>query len=168
MSFPVYQPRTFLSPGLPGHARLGRGGGDGREGGAARRAGRLTLSGDGGFLFNAQELATAVQHRIPFIVILVDDNAHANARRIHRDRSGRRLIASDVHKPDFQKLAEAYGALAMKAASPDELRGALRTALQAEVPTVIEMSAGPMPDPWRTLRPSGRPSGGRRGAMPRG
>lgn len=166
-TFPVYQPRTFLSPGYQGTLGWGVAAALGVK--VARPdVPVLTLSGDSGFLFNAQELATAVQYRIPFIVILVDDNAHADAPRIHRDRSGRRLIASDVHKPDFQKLAEAYGALAMKAASPDELRGALRTALRAEVPTVIEMSAGPMPDPWRTLRPSGRPSGGRRGAMPRG
>jgi len=163
MMFPVYQPRTFLSPGYQGTLGWGVAAALGVK--VARPdVPVLTLSGDAGFLFNAPELATAVQHRIPFIVVLVVDNAYASAPRIQRDRSGRRQIASEMHKPDYQKLVEAYGALAMKAGSPEELRGALRAALQADVPTVIEVSAGPMPDPWRTQRPSG----GRRGAVPRG
>jgi acetolactate synthase-1/2/3 large subunit len=163
MTFPVYRPRTFLSPGYQGTLGWGVAAALGVK--VARpETPVLALSGDGGFLFNAQELATAVQYRIPFVVVLLNDNAQATAPRIHRDRSGRRQIATDEHKPDFQKLVESYGALAMKAASPEALRGALRTALAAEVPTVIEVSAGPMPDPWRTLQPAG----GRRGAVPRG
>jgi acetolactate synthase-1/2/3 large subunit len=113
----------------------------------------VAVSGDGGFLFNAQELATAVQQRIPIVVVLVNDNAYGNVRRIQSTSFGNRLIASDLHNPDFQKFVDSFGALALKANSPDELRAALRTAFKADVPAVIEVPAGPMPDPWGTLRP---------------
>lgn len=78
---------------------------------------RCAGCGEGGFLFNAQELATAVQKRIPVVIVLVNDNAYGNVRRIQRDQFGNRLIASDPHNPDFQKFVDSFGALAMKASS---------------------------------------------------
>jgi acetolactate synthase-1/2/3 large subunit len=152
MVFPVYEPRGFISPGYQG--TLGWGVATALGVKVARPDRKVVaVSGDGGFLFNAQELATAVQQRIPVVIVLVNDNAYGNVRRIQRDQFGNRLIASDLHNPDFQKFVESFGALAMKATSPGELRSALRTAFQADVPTVIEVPAGPMPDPWGTLRP---------------
>jgi len=158
--FPVYEPRGFISPGYQG--TLGWGVATALGVKAARPDRKVVaVSGDGGFLFNAQELATAVQQRIPVVIVLVNDNAYGNVRRIQRDQFGNRLIASDLHNPDFQKFVDSFGALALKAGSPDELRAALRTAFKADVPAVIEVPAGPMPDPWRTLRPPrNRPRGG--------
>ena len=152
MAFPVYRPRTFISPGYQG--TLGWGVPTALGVKMARpEAPVVAVSGDGGFLFNAQELATAVQQRIPVVIVLVNDNAYGNVRRIQSDMFGNRVIASDLHNPDFQKFVESFGALALKAATPDELRGALRTAFKADGPAVIEIPAGPMPDPWRILRP---------------
>jgi acetolactate synthase-1/2/3 large subunit len=94
-----------------------------------------------------------VQQRIPVVIVLVNDNAYGNVRRIQRDQFGNRLIASDLHNPDFQKFVDSFGAMALKANSPEALRSALRTAFAADVPAVIEVPAGPMPDPWATLRP---------------
>jgi acetolactate synthase-1/2/3 large subunit len=137
MLFPVYEPRSFISPGYQG--TLGWGVATALGVKIARPDRKVVaVSGDGGFLFNAQELATAVQH---------------NVRRIQSTSFGNRLIASDLHNPDFQKFVDSFGALALKANSPDELRAALRTAFKADVPAVIEVPAGPMPDPWGTLRP---------------
>lgn len=152
MVFPVHAPRTFISPGYQG--TLGWGVATALGVKVARPDRKVVaVSGDGGFLFNAQELATAAQQRIPLVVVLVNDNAYGNVRRIQRDQFGNRLIASDLRNPDFQKFVDSFGALAMKATSPDELRAALRTAFDADVPAVIEVPAGPMPDPWATLRP---------------
>jgi acetolactate synthase I/II/III large subunit len=150
--FPVYRPRTYISPGYQG--TLGWGVATALGVKLARPDKPVVaVSGDGGFLFNAQELATAVQQSIPVVIVLVNDNAYGNVRRIQADMFGNRLIASDLHNPDFQKFVESFGALAMRATSPAELRERLRTALKADVPTVIEVPAGPMPDPWRVLRP---------------
>jgi acetolactate synthase I/II/III large subunit len=152
MVFPVYRPRTYISPGYQG--TLGWGVATALGVKLARPDKPVVaVSGDGGFLFNAQELATAVQQRIPVVIVLVNDNAYGNVRRIQADMFGNRLIASDLHNPDFQKFVESFGALAMRATSPAELRERLRTALKADMPTVIEVPAGPMPDPWRVLRP---------------
>ena len=152
MVFPVYQPRTYISPGYQG--TLGWGVATALGVKLARPDKPVVaVSGDGGFLFNAQELATAVQQRIPVVIVLVNDNAYGNVRRIQADMFGNRLIASDLHNPDFQKFVESFGALALRATSPAELREKLRTALKADVPAVVEVPAGPMPDPWRTLRP---------------
>ena len=54
-------------------------------------------------LFTAQELATAVQFRIPVVIVLVNDGAYGNVRRIQADQFGNRLIACDLRNPDFQK-----------------------------------------------------------------
>lgn len=160
LTFPVYQPRGFISPGYQG--TLGWGVPTALGVKVARPDRKVVaVSGDGGFLFNAQELASAVQHRIPVVIVLVNDNAYGNVRRIQRDQYGNRLIASDLRNPDFQKFVESFGAMALKASNPDELRGALRQAFKADIPAVIEIPAGPMPDPWNTVRrPRNRPKAG--------
>lgn len=155
--YPVYRPRTFISPAYQGTLGWGVAASIGVK--VARPdVPVLAISGDGGFLFNAQELATAVQQRIPVVIVLVNDGAYGNVRRIQKEMFGNRLIASDLRNPDFQKFVESFGALALRATSPDELRGALRTAFKADVPAVIEIPAGPMPDPWHLMRrPPSRP-----------
>jgi len=151
MVFPVYRPRTYISPGYQGTLGWGVATAIGVK--VARpNVPVVAVSGDGGFLFNAQELATAVQQRIPVVIVLVNDGAYGNVRRIQAEMFGNRLIASDLRNPDFQKFVDSFGALALRATSPAELRQALRTAFKADIPAVIEIPAGPMPDPWRLLR----------------
>jgi len=150
MVFPVYHPRTYISPGYQGTLGWGVATAIGVK--VARPdVPVVAISGDGGFLFNAQELASAVQHRIPVVIVLVNDGAYGNVRRIQAQSFGNRLIASDLRNPDFQKFVESFGALALRATSPAELRQALRTAFKADIPAVIEIPAGPMPDPWPLL-----------------
>ena len=153
MVFPVYRPRTFISPGYQGTLGWGVATALGVKIGRPD-APVVAVSGDGGFLFTAQELATAVQFRIPVVIVLVNDGAYGNVRRIQADQFGNRLIACDLRNPDFQKYVESFGAMALRATSPETLREALRTAFKAEMPAVIEVPAGPMPDPWTVTRPS--------------
>ena len=103
------------------------------------------LSGDGGFLFNSQELATAVQYGINVVVVVFNDNAYGNVMRDQINRFNGHVIGSKLHNPDFVKLAEAFGAGAMRAQGPSELNGCLKEALADNRPTLIEVPVEKMP-----------------------
>ena len=104
-------------------------------------------------MFNVQEIATAVQHNINVVALVFNDNAYGNVRRMQKELHGNRIIASDLHNPDFVKLAEAYGAQGLRAHNADELRGAIQKGFEANCPTLIEIPVEEMPSPspvaWR-------------------
>jgi acetolactate synthase-1/2/3 large subunit len=108
----------------------------------------VSISGDGGFLFNSQELATAVQFGINAVVVVFNDNAFGNVRRDQSTRFKGRVYGADLHNPDFVKLAQAYGARGVRADGADELESALVEALATDAPTLIEVPCGPMPSPF--------------------
>src|SRR6266852_2308865 len=149
--FPVFKPRTFLSPGYQDNLGWGFATALG-----ARHAQPdvpvLSISGDGGFLFTSNELATAVRHRIPLTTVVFNDGAFGNVRRTQEQQFGNRLIASDLANPDFVRYAESFGAAAERARDPPALRAALERAFKrGDVPTVIEVPVGPMPSPWEFI-----------------
>jgi len=111
----------------------------------------VSVTGDGGFMFNVQELATAVQHGIPIVIVLMNDGAFGNVRRIQINQFANRTIASELHNPDFIKLAESFGIAARRVFSATELRQALKRSLAANELTLIEVKVGEMPDPWGLL-----------------
>ena len=78
----------------------------------------LSITGDGGFLFTANEMATAMRHRIPLVAVVFNDGAFGNVRRIQEEQYGNRLIASDLANPDFVAFAESFGAEAERARRP--------------------------------------------------
>ena len=150
VGFPVTRPGTFLTAGYQGTLGFELPLALGAQ--AALPDGRvLAIVGDGGFLFNAQELATAVQHRLNVIAVVFDDGAYGNVRRIQTQRYGGRLIASDLHNPDFVRLAESFGARGLRAGGPDALKSAIAQALETDRPVVIEVPVGEMDDPWPLL-----------------
>ena len=150
--FPVYAPRTFLSPGYQDN--LGWGFATALGAAHARRdVPVVSIAGDGGFLFASNELATAVHHRIALTVVVFNDGAFGNVRRIQEEQYGNRVIASDLSNPDFVRYAQSFGAEAERARNPQELRSALRRAFkQREAPTLIEVPVGPMPSPWEFIQ----------------
>ncbi|HML12636.1 MAG TPA: thiamine pyrophosphate-dependent enzyme, partial [Xanthobacteraceae bacterium] len=151
LAFPVYKPRTFLSPGYQDNLGWGFATALGAQD-ARRDVPVLAISGDGGFLYTASELATAMRHRIPLVTVLFADGAFGNVRRIQEERYGNRLIASDLTNPDFVRFAESFGAAAERARSPAELRAALRRGFaRRDGPTLIEVPVGPMPSPWEFI-----------------
>jgi acetolactate synthase-1/2/3 large subunit len=116
------------------------------------------ISGDGGFMYNVQELATAVQHGLGVVAIVFNDGAYGNVRRMQIEDHGGRVIASDLKNPDFVKLAESFGAQGLRARGPDELRAALRRALATAGPTLIDVPVGEFPAPWDFIQfPPARP-----------
>ena len=151
LAFPVYQPRTFLSPGYQDNLGWGFATALGAQD-ARRDVPVLSINGDGGFMYTANELATAVRHRIPLVAVVFADGNFGNVRRIQQEDYGNRVIASDLANPDFVKFAESFGAAAERVRSPEELRGALRRGFaRRDGPTLIEMPVGPMPSPWEFI-----------------
>ena len=151
LAYPVYKPRTFLSPGYQDN--LGWGFATALGAADARRdVPVVAISGDGGFMFTANEMATAVRHRIPLTTIVFADGAFGNVRRIQEENYGNHVIASDLANPDFVRFAEAFGATGERARDPDELRPALRRAIERrDGPTLIEVPVGPFPSPWEFI-----------------
>jgi acetolactate synthase-1/2/3 large subunit len=148
LAFPVYKPRTFLSPGYQDNLGWGFATALGAQD-ARRDVPVVSISGDGGFMFTANEMATAVRHRIPLTAIVFNDGAFGNVRRIQQEKFGNRLIASDLANPDFVRFAESFGAAGERARSPAMLRAALRRAFaRRDGPTLIEVPVGAFPTPW--------------------
>ncbi|MFV2039366.1 MAG: thiamine pyrophosphate-dependent enzyme, partial [Acidimicrobiales bacterium] len=144
-------PRTFLSSGAAGTL----GAGTATAIGAASATDRpvVGIVGDGGFLFTATELATAVQHDIACNILLFSDGAYGNVRRIQKTRFGEdRTIASKLENPDFAKLADSFGVRYWHADSPESLAPALAASIHHDGPCLVEVSVDEMPDPWPFLR----------------
>jgi acetolactate synthase-1/2/3 large subunit len=150
LAFPVYKPRTFLSPGYQDNLGWGYATALGAQN-SRPDVPVLSINGDGGFLYTANELATAMRHRIPLVAVVFADGAFGNVRRIQEEQFGNRLIACDLANPDFVKYAESFGAAGRRARSPAELGAALRAAFAAREPTLIEVPIGPMPSPWEFI-----------------
>jgi len=106
----------------------------------------VAVIGDGGFLFNAQELATAVQHKINVVAVVFNDNAYGNvARDLDEDWGGN--FGAALHNPDFMKLADAYGVHGMRAKEPTDVGRLVKEAVGLERPVLIEVPVGRMPRP---------------------
>jgi acetolactate synthase-1/2/3 large subunit len=151
IAFPVYKPRTFLSPGYQDNLGWGFATALGAQD-ARRDVPVLSINGDGGFMYTANEMATAIRHKIPLVAVVFADGAFGNVRRIQEERFGNRLIANDLANPDFVKFAESFGAVAERAKSPEELRAALKRGFKRrDGPTLIEVPVGPLPSPWEFI-----------------
>jgi acetolactate synthase-1/2/3 large subunit len=145
--YPVYEPGTFLTSSYFGNLGYAYPTALGAK--IARPdAAVVAISGDGGFLFNSQELATAVAHKINAVVIVFNDNAFGNVMRDQRDRFQGRIYGPELHNPDFMMLAAAYGARGARALNAEELEAQLKQALAVHAPTLIEVPCGPMPYPY--------------------
>jgi acetolactate synthase-1/2/3 large subunit len=96
----------------------------------------VTVSGDGGFLMNCQELETAVRLKTP-VVNVIWENGQYGSIVWKQDKKFGRHFGVDFGNPDFVKLAEAFGAPAWRCASADEFSDRLTHALTLDAPSVI-------------------------------
>ena len=151
LAFPVYKPRTFLSPGYQDNLGWGYATALGVQH-VKPDVPVLSINGDGGFLYTGNELATAIRHRIPLVALVFVDGAFGNVRRIQQEQFGNRLIACDLANPDFAKYAESFGAAGRRARDPNELRSALRESFARREPTLIEVPVAAMPNPWEFIQ----------------
>ena len=151
---PVHHPRTLITPSY--QATLGYAFPTALGAQVAHPDRRvICISGDGGFMFNVQELSTAVAHHINVVTIVFADKAFGNVKRFQKDNYGERYIAVDLHNPDFAALAHTFGMTGIRAETPEELRAAIREAFAAPGPALIEVPVGEMPSVWDLIqRPS--------------
>ena len=144
VNFPVYKPRTCISSGYQG--TLGYAFPTGLGVKVARPdAPVIAICGDGGFMYCAGELAAAVQHGIPLVAIVFNNDAYGNVRKMQIRDYDERVIASDLVNPDFVKLGEAFGANAFRAETESQLREAMRYGFKSDLPTLIDVPMGDTP-----------------------
>lgn len=99
----------------------------------------VAVVGDGGFLMNCGELATAVARRLPLVIVVCDNRSYATIR-LHQERVfPGRPVATDLSNPDFARLAESFGALGLAARTEDQVRPCLVKALECGGPAVVEV-----------------------------
>ncbi|MBV9327980.1 MAG: thiamine pyrophosphate-binding protein [Chloroflexi bacterium] len=153
-AFPVYHPRSYISPGYQGTLGYGFPTALG-----ARVANPdtpvLSISGDGGFGWGLSELSTARKFGIGLVTVVFNDQAYGNVRRAQVQQFDGRIFGSELLNPDFVDMAESFGVRGARATTPGELEGLLRETLgPAAEPVLIDVPVGVMPQPFRHLRES--------------
>lgn len=136
--FPVYQPRTFLHPagfvamayGIP--AALG-------AKAACPDRTVVAVVGDGCFMMSALELATAVQEKLPIVVVLINDGSLSLIKAIQQRRFEGRHIGVDLANPDFGVLAKAFGVRHWSVDNDPAFETALTQAIALKEPALVEV-----------------------------
>ena len=143
--WPVYEPRTYLTSSYSGNLGYAF---PTALGAKVARPDRpvVVVSGDGGFLFNSQELSTAVRYGISVVVVVFNDDSYGNVAR-DLDESWGGSVGADLANPDFMRLAEAYGVAGFRAKEPTEVGDLVREAVALDRPVLIEVPVGRMPRP---------------------
>jgi len=97
------------------------------------------IAGDGSIQMNIQELATAVQYRLPVKVAILNNGYLGMVRQWQELFYGKRYSCSDMSaQPDFVKLAEAYGAVGLRATRTEEVVPVLKEAIRTPKPVLID------------------------------
>ena len=145
--FPVYRPRHFIGSGYQGNLGYGYATALGVQ---AANPGKkvVVLGGDGGFMYQATEMATAVKYRLNLVNIVFNNHSYGNVQRAQQEEFGGNVIGSDLTNPDFVRFAESFGAPGFRAETPEQLRKALQQAFKETGPVLIEMPSAGMPSPW--------------------
>ena len=150
VAFPVNVPRTYVTSsyfGTLGYAyptALGA-----KVGKPDKRV--VALCGDGGFMYNIQELSTAARYGINAVAVVFNNHAYGASMWDQTHQYGGRFIGTDLNNPDFLKVAEAFGVRGMKA-EPEGIGDALRQAFAADAPVLLEVELPNMMPPFQIVR----------------
>ena len=136
--FPMNTPRTWLHPVGFGTLGFGLPAGIGAKFGVGKKPVAVMI-GDYGIQFTINELGTAAEHKLPLVVLMWNNNALGQIRD-DMVQKGIQPNAVTLKNPDFQMLAKAFGVIAEKPASLQALAIAIKSALVADGPTLIEMT----------------------------
>lgn len=129
----------------------------------------ISISGDGGFQMNSQELATATIEELPIINLIFNNNVLGMVRQWQKLFYGKRYSMTSLCKepghmlnnedmqyiPDFVKLAESYGGIGMRVTEKEEIRPALLKAKESKVPVTIEFIVSPEDLVYPMVEPGG-------------
>ena len=103
----------------------------------------VCISGDGDFLMNGQEFATAVQYDLP-IVVLVCDNGMYGTIRMHQERAyPGRAVATALRNPDFAAYARAFGGFGITVETTDAFPAAFAAARASGLPSILHLKIDP-------------------------
>ncbi len=151
------KPRTFLTSGGLGTMGYGFPAALGAQVAFPNRL-VIGISGDGSFQMNSQELATAVQYRLPIKVAILNNGYLGMVRQWQEFFYGKRYASSSLEgvSPDFVKLAEAYGAVGLRATKPEEVVPVLKKAFSIPEPVVIDFIIDPEENVYPMV-PAGEP-----------
>jgi acetolactate synthase-1/2/3 large subunit len=118
----------------------------------------IDIAGDGSFQMNSQELATAVQYHLPIKVAILNNGYFGMIRQWQEFFYGKRYASSSLEgiSPDFVKLAEAYGAIGLKANKPEEVVPTLKKAFSISKPVIIDFVVDPEENVYPMV-PAGEP-----------
>ncbi|MBI2871888.1 MAG: thiamine pyrophosphate-binding protein [Chloroflexi bacterium] len=108
----------------------------------------LSINGDGGFLFNVQELETAVRERIGAATIVFNNNEWGSEKAYQKLLYNERYVGADITNPRFDKLAELFGARGYYVEHPDQVGEVVREAVALDVPSIIEIPVDPKELPY--------------------
>ena len=148
LAYPVLTPRSYLTSsyfatlGYAFPTALGA-----KVGNPGRQV--VATTGDGGFGYASSELATAVQEGINVVTLVFNNEMLGASHNDQQQRFGGRVIGTRLHNPDFAQLAEAYGAVGVRLDSHEGLGDALRDALRADRPVVIEVPIPNLAPPFQ-------------------
>jgi acetolactate synthase I/II/III large subunit len=149
MAFPVYRPRTFITPGYQGTLGYGfptaLGAAFGAEGAPV-----VSITGDGGFGWGLQELATLARDNLNVSVVIFRDEAFGNVKRVQQRLFGQNMGVA-LHNPDFVRLAESFGLPAVRVDDPAKLGEVLAANVRNGGPVIIDVPVGALPSPWHLI-----------------
>ncbi len=153
--FPVYEPRTFVTGGYQDNLGFGFMTALGVKIANPDKP-VVSITGDGGFMFGVQELATAVKYGINLVTIVFNNASFGNVLRDQHTAYMGREIGSTLTNPDFVKLAESFGATSYLAKTPAQLKAALEKGFAQSGPVLIEVPVerGSEVSPWPYLHPN--------------
>lgn len=121
----------------------------------------VAIAGDGCFLMTAQEMATAMHHRLALVVIVVNNGIYGSIR-MHQERQfPGRVEGTSLTNPDFVAFARSFGAHAERVDRTGDFPGALERALEADCPALLELALDPEALTPRATLTQIRESGGR-------
>lgn len=154
---PMHTPRSFVTSGFSGTLGAGFPTALGVKVAHPDRA-VVAVTGDGGFLFGGSDLATAVRYGINLVTVLFNNGAYGNVLRDQKRLFEGRHAGAELTNPDFQAYARAFGVRSWRVADADGLRTALREAIAANAPCLIEVATdiGQESEPWRFISPMRR------------
>lgn len=111
----------------------------------------INFNGDGGFLFNAQEFATAVRYGLKVVSVVMNNGCWGSEKAYQRYAFNERYVGADTNNPRYDKFAELFGGTGFYVENPADIGDVLLQALNADGPSIIEIPTDPdeMPRPAR-------------------
>jgi acetolactate synthase-1/2/3 large subunit len=155
--FPFLKPRTLLTSGGLGTMGYGFPAAMGAQVAFPNKL-VIDIAGDGSFQMNSQELATVVQYRLPVKVVILNNGYLGMVRQWQEFFYGKRYASVSLEgiSPDFVKLAEAYGALGLRATKPEDVVPTLKRAFSTPEPVIIDFEIDPEENVYPMV-PAGEP-----------